>query len=100
MIEDMDQTSTLSWSSSVENPDLNKISVFISIGSLPPGLELRVNSPSSVGLVLGTTPQDFITNIGNESMAERLTYTLVVTDFKQLCATTEPLTIEYTIEPQ
>jgi hypothetical protein len=33
-------------------------------------------------------------------MAERLTYTLVVTDFKQLCATTEPLTIEYTIEPQ
>jgi hypothetical protein len=100
VIEDIDDASTLSWSSSVEDPDLNKITALISIGSLPPGLELRVNSPSSSGVILGETPQNFITNIGNESMAEPLTYRLVVTNFEKLFATMEPLTIEYTIGPQ
>jgi len=99
-IEDTDDTSTLSWSSSVEDPDLNKITVLISIGSLPPGLELRLNPQGSTAVVLSDTAQDFILGIGNEFRSEVLAYSLVVTDFDQLFACTEPLTIEYTLAPQ
>jgi uncharacterized protein (DUF2147 family) len=99
-VEDVDNTSTLSWSSSVEDPALNKITVRIRIGSLPQGLELRVNPSGASGVILSGTPQDFITDIGNESRTEPLTYRLAVTDVQQLFATVEPITIEYTISPQ
>jgi hypothetical protein len=99
-IEDIDETSTLSWSSSVEEPNLNKITAVIAIGSLPPGLELRVTLPGSPGVILGGTAQDLVPNVGNETRSEPLTYRLVVTDFEQLSAATEPLTILYTIGPQ
>jgi len=99
-VEDIDDTSTLTWSSLVDEPNLNKITVQIGIGSLPSGLELRVNRADASSVILSGTARNFITDIGNESRSELLTYRLLVTDFKHLSATMKPLTIEYTIGPQ
>jgi len=96
-----DDSATLAWTSSSDSGELNIITVFISHGSVPPGLQLRVASESAQGETpLSETAQNFITVIGSQSKSENLTYILEATDFGALVAGMEALTVVYTIGPQ
>jgi len=95
-----DDTSTLSWTSVVDDSETNKITVSITHNTVPAGLELRVDTdlPGVDPVVLNDSAQDFITGISAGSVSgQALVYTLEVVDWGALFATTESITVEYTI---
>ena len=91
------------------------ISVQISSGTIPDGMELKVIAGPYIGqrggqpgtssgqIVLSGTPQTIIYNIGTCStgaginVGHQLTYSLIITNFSQLSATSASVNILYTI---